>query len=479
MRLWPARAASLILLLSSSLSGVSAMADQVTGTAAYRERIAMLPGTVFEAVLEDVSLADAPAKVLGSYVNDDAGNPPYGFAIDYDPAAVDPAHSYSVRARLTGPDGRLLFVTDMIAPVLTRGAPNRVELMLRMVSGEPVPPGALPEPTTPMPRPAPVTLVLPQSFDGVLPCADCEGIRWHLDLFPDGAFHLTREWIKGTAPLVEADLGRWTLDPARSVIVLHGSGEPPVQVMVTGEHQLRMLDPTGGVIVSDLNYDLKGDGTLVPASVSAPLEGLFTYMADAAIFQICTTGETVPVSMEGDFLAAQAAYGDARSEPGAPLLMVVDGTLAVRPVMEGPDRLSLVIDRFVSVKPGASCAHHEAEASLQETYWKLVALDGTPVGVVPEAGHEPHMILKGGETPSLSATAGCNRLAGGYALEGDTLVFGALATTMMACPEPVATLEQRLSQVLSGTRVWKIAGQTLTLRDGDTVLAEFEAVYLP
>ncbi len=97
------------------------MADQVTGTAAYRERIAMLPGTVFEAVLEDVSLADAPATVLGSYVNDDAGNPPYGFAIDYDAAAIQPGHRYAVRARLTGPDGRLLFVTDTLAPVLTQG----------------------------------------------------------------------------------------------------------------------------------------------------------------------------------------------------------------------------------------------------------------------------------------------------------------------------------------------------------------------
>ena len=49
---------------------------------------------------------------------------------------------------------------------------------------------------------------------------------------------------------------------------------------------------------------------------------------------------------------------------------------------------------------------------------------------------------------------------------------------MMACPEPLASLEQRLSQVLSGSRTWKIAGQTLTLRDGDRILAEFEAVYL-
>ncbi len=29
---------------------------------------------------------------------------------------------------------------------------------------------------------------LPASFEGDLPCADCEGIRYHLDLFEDGSF---------------------------------------------------------------------------------------------------------------------------------------------------------------------------------------------------------------------------------------------------------------------------------------------------
>jgi uncharacterized lipoprotein YbaY len=156
MRPWLRLSVSLVALLLPILTAVSVMADQVTGTATYRERIAMLPGTRFEAVLEDVSRPDEPAKAVGRYETDDAGNPPFGFAIEYDPAEIDPARTYSVRARLTGPDGRLLFVTDMIVPVLTRGAPDRVELLLKMATG-------LPQPTTPMPRPAPIRFELPRA----------------------------------------------------------------------------------------------------------------------------------------------------------------------------------------------------------------------------------------------------------------------------------------------------------------------------
>ena len=42
-----------------------ALGDTLQGVAAHRERIALPPDAVFEAVLEDVSLADVPAQVPG------------------------------------------------------------------------------------------------------------------------------------------------------------------------------------------------------------------------------------------------------------------------------------------------------------------------------------------------------------------------------------------------------------------------------
>ena len=53
------------LLTEGCMSNAAPSEASLTGTATYRERIALPPGAVFEATLEDVSRADAPAEVLG------------------------------------------------------------------------------------------------------------------------------------------------------------------------------------------------------------------------------------------------------------------------------------------------------------------------------------------------------------------------------------------------------------------------------
>lgn len=111
----------------------------VTGTATYRERMALPPDAVFEARLEDVSRADAPAEILGSTRKASPGNPPFDFAIGYDPSRIDPSHQYAVRAQVLL-DGRPLFVTDTRHPVLTAGHPATVDIVMRRASsGTPVP----------------------------------------------------------------------------------------------------------------------------------------------------------------------------------------------------------------------------------------------------------------------------------------------------------------------------------------------------
>ena len=105
---------------------------KVSGTATYRERIALPPDAVFEATLEDVSRADAPATTVGTARIENPGNPPYRFEIPYDPKQIDERHSYSVRARVVVA-GQLMFTTDRATPVITRGNPTTVDLLLRGV----------------------------------------------------------------------------------------------------------------------------------------------------------------------------------------------------------------------------------------------------------------------------------------------------------------------------------------------------------
>jgi heat shock protein HslJ len=85
---------------------------------------------VFEATLEDVSRADAPAEVIARDGGADRSGPPFAFTLAYDPAAIDPRNTYAVRARVTV-DGRLAFTSDTAHPVITRGAPTEVQILMR------------------------------------------------------------------------------------------------------------------------------------------------------------------------------------------------------------------------------------------------------------------------------------------------------------------------------------------------------------
>lgn len=121
-------------LAAALLTGcASAPGASVTGTATYRERLALPPAAVFEAVLEDISLADAPAVALGRTRVDPAGQVPIRFAIAYDPAALQPNRRYAVRAQiLVGT--QLMFTTDTVAPVLGSTGVSNVELLMRRAS---------------------------------------------------------------------------------------------------------------------------------------------------------------------------------------------------------------------------------------------------------------------------------------------------------------------------------------------------------
>ncbi|MEX1311721.1 MAG: hypothetical protein AB1Z65_14945, partial [Candidatus Sulfomarinibacteraceae bacterium] len=84
--------------------------------------------------------------------------------------------------------------------------------------------------------------------------------------------------------------------------------------------------------------------------------GRFTYMADAALFEDCESGRRFPVAMEADYLAAERAYLETRTEPGSALLMTIEGRLESRPPMEGDGLIEMiVIDRFIAVHPGEEC----------------------------------------------------------------------------------------------------------------------------
>lgn len=85
----------------------------VTGSIAYRERIALPPTARIEVRLDDVSRADAPATNMATQSFAGEGKQvPFAFTLTVDRADIDPRHSYAVSARITDADGKLMFITD-------------------------------------------------------------------------------------------------------------------------------------------------------------------------------------------------------------------------------------------------------------------------------------------------------------------------------------------------------------------------------
>ncbi|MGD8796397.1 MAG: YbaY family lipoprotein [Thiohalophilus sp.] len=115
--------------------------QQVTGKVFYRERMMLPPGSVVEVSLLDVSRADAKARTLAHQVIKNPSVPPISFVLEYDSKDIDPRMSYAVRAIIRH-EGRLLFTTDTLYPVITRGAGNTVDIMLKHVARSPVKPNA-------------------------------------------------------------------------------------------------------------------------------------------------------------------------------------------------------------------------------------------------------------------------------------------------------------------------------------------------
>ena len=255
-------------------------------------------------------------------------------------------------------------------------------------------------------------------------------------------------------------------------------GETPLRFAILNNQRLRQLDTEGKPIVSDLPYELASQGALEPLDVHLTIGGMFVYMADAARLTECRTGRGFPVAMEGDYRRLEQAYLEARQSPGQPLMATFEGSIEERPRADGGGtEATAIVKRFINVWPGETCERHRADASLTNTYWRIVKLGDEDVRA--EDGHrEPHMLLRANEA-RFSATVGCNQLIGGYETAGESLRFGQVASTLMACPPPLDQLERRLVEALENTRTWHIAGQVLELRDGEgQSVALLQAVYL-
>ena len=131
---------------------------------------------------------------------------------------------------------------------------------------------------------------------------------------------------------------------------------------------------------------------------------------------------------------------------------------------------TLAVLFLVGVVPGQA----GADAPLVGTYWKAVAVDGTPAIPLPEK-REAHLVFAA-EGNRVSGSTGCNRVTGTFTQTGDSFRFSPMASTKMACPPNLDAQEGAFLQALSAIATMQISGDTLELKDATgKVRLRFEA----
>jgi copper homeostasis protein (lipoprotein) len=197
-------------------------------------------------------------------------------------------------------------------------------------------------------------LHLPVSYANRLPwpCADCPGLEVTVTLFPDSTFRLRR--IYHEHPVVVYYVGQWSVSENGTRLALRSGTDPPQLFEIAGTNSLNLLDNTGRPIRSQLSYTLVHAPRVDPIRDTMRLRGLYTYMADAGRFTECLSRTTFPVAQAGANAALERAYGQTRTEPGAPVFVAVRGHFEERPAMEGDQRLQyLVVDSLARIRRGS------------------------------------------------------------------------------------------------------------------------------
>jgi len=208
------------------------------------------------------------------------------------------------------------------------------------------------------------------------------------------------------------------------------------------------------------------------------LRGLSFHLADAASFQACLSGRRWPVRIEAVHDDLQHAYL-AQGEGGRWVLATLQGRFVMLEPEPGlPPSEAIVVEGFERLWPGETCAADApATASLLNTRWRLVEIDGRPVPL--SAGPREPVLPLSGEGSRVRGFGGCNASGGRFEQGSDGFLFKGLVSTRRACAGDAGLQEASDLAALQATAMRQIVGDALWLRDAQgRMRLRFEALAL-
>ena len=105
---------------------------ELTGSVSWLQRRLPPSGAELEVRLVELTRPGAPLTLAQQRLAR-LGAPPWRFRLDFDPARIDATQRYAVQARIEL-DGRVRYANHLEYPVLTRGAPTHVDMVIDALS---------------------------------------------------------------------------------------------------------------------------------------------------------------------------------------------------------------------------------------------------------------------------------------------------------------------------------------------------------
>lgn len=78
------------------------------------------------------------------------------------------------------------------------------------------------------------------------------------------------------------------------------------------------------------------------------------------------------------------------------------------------------------------------------------------------------------ETDRVNGQSGCNNYFGGYTVKGNSITFGKLGSTMMACNEESMATERKFHDALEKANKFKVENNVLKLYQDKELIAQFK-----
>jgi heat shock protein HslJ len=223
------------------------------------------------------------------------------------------------------------------------------------------------------------------------------------------------------------------------------SGEPSAAVPATSEalsgRTFVSTGMTGGTLVEGSTITLRFEENLISISAGCnQMSGAYE-LVDGVI----KTGMMASTEMacEAPLMAQDAAIGAFIGDATATL---AGDTLTLT---KGDVTLTLIDEEVAN-----------PDGTLEGPRWVVTDVQtGSTVSSVP-AGVTASLTFDGG---TVAVESGCNTGSGSYTVDGNTITFGEIASTMMLCGDDAMALETAVLAVLQGDATHAIDGDTLRL----------------